>query len=108
MTRRRNNDSIPTWMWAVPLGIVAAAIVVGQVRRAIGGAAADAPIYLYWTELMPTAYQDRYPGYVPHLQREDGTEHVTLSGRLTEMLALSDAEAEIVRRGGIPREGKPV
>ena len=68
----------------------------------------NAPLYLYWADLMPTAFMDKFPGYVPHLQREDGTEHVTLTGRLTEAQALADAETEIERRGGIPREGRPV
>ncbi len=102
MARRRNP--IPAWLWAVPAA--AAAGVVALVIRARRSTSSGA-LYLYWTELLPRGYQDKYPGYVPHVQREDGTEHVVLTGRLEQIQAERDAINEIERRGGIPRPGRP-
>jgi hypothetical protein len=101
MARRRNP--IPVWLWALPVGAVAVAAVVVARRRSAG----DGSIYLYWSELLPRGYKDTYPGYVPHIQREDGTEHVVLDGRLAEAEAERDAINEIERRAGIPRPGRP-
>lgn len=91
------------WLWAGATAAVVGVVALVIRRRPSGQGA----IYLYWTELLPRGYQGKYPGYVPHLQREDGTEHVVLDGRLAEPQAERDAITEIERRGGIPRAGAP-
>lgn len=106
MSGRRRSGGVPTWVWALGgvATLVAALRVATVVRRE--RVAADAPIYLYWATPQPTP--DLGVRWVPHLQREDATEHVTLSVALTEGEALDRAREEVEKRGGIPRQGQPV